>query len=91
MFRLRTHDGPCWRLSYPAIASGFTDRGWIKERSPADIIVYDYDGLDLVRLVLNDSVLLLTGSTPLTGPDKMPFSDISLENCIPFSQFARPQ
>ncbi|MXY71425.1 MAG: amidohydrolase family protein [Dehalococcoidia bacterium] len=35
-----------WRLStYPAMAAGFKDRGWIKEGSPADIIVYDFEKL----------------------------------------------
>jgi N-acyl-D-aspartate/D-glutamate deacylase len=38
-----------WRLSaYPAIASGFKDRGWLKEGSPADIVIYDYEGLELL-------------------------------------------
>jgi len=37
-----------WRLSaYPAMAAGFTDRGWIKEGSPADIVVYDLDALEI--------------------------------------------
>lgn len=36
-----------WRLSgYSAIAAGFTDRGFLREGAPADIIVYDYDALD---------------------------------------------
>ena len=35
-----------WRLSaYPAMAAGFKDRGWIKEGSPADLVVYDLDKL----------------------------------------------
>ncbi|MCY3646286.1 MAG: amidohydrolase family protein [Chloroflexi bacterium] len=35
-----------WRLSaYPAMAAGFKDRGWIKEGSPADIVVYDLENL----------------------------------------------
>ena len=35
-----------WRLSaYPAMAAGFKDRGWIREGSPADIIVYDFEKL----------------------------------------------
>jgi N-acyl-D-aspartate/D-glutamate deacylase len=35
-----------WRLSgYPALAAGFKDRGWLKEGSPADIVVYDFDNL----------------------------------------------
>jgi N-acyl-D-amino-acid deacylase len=35
-----------WRLSgYSAIAAGFTDRGFLREGAPADIIVYDYDAL----------------------------------------------
>ena len=36
-----------WRLSgYSAMAAGFTDRGFLREGAPADIIVYDYDELD---------------------------------------------
>tara|TARA_B110000211_G_C14077447_1_gene552858 strand:+ start:1310 stop:3031 length:1722 start_codon:yes stop_codon:yes gene_type:complete len=35
-----------WRLSgYSANAAGFTDRGFLREGAPADIIVYDYDVL----------------------------------------------
>jgi len=35
-----------WRLSgYSAMAAGFTDRGFLREGAPADIIVYDYDAL----------------------------------------------
>ncbi len=35
-----------WRLSgYSALAAGFTDRGFLREGAPADIIVYDYDAL----------------------------------------------
>ena len=38
-----------WRLSaYPALAAGFTDRGALREGAPADIVVYDYDGLRLL-------------------------------------------
>ena len=38
-----------WRLSgYPALAAGFRDRGLLREGAPADIIVYDYDGLKLL-------------------------------------------
>jgi N-acyl-D-aspartate/D-glutamate deacylase len=38
-----------WRLSaYPAFAAGFRDRGWIKEGSPADVIVYDFDELEML-------------------------------------------
>ena len=37
-----------WRLSaYPALAAGFKDRGVIKEGSPADIVVYDLDALEM--------------------------------------------
>ena len=36
-----------WRLSYyPALAAGLKDRGFLREGSPADIVVYDYDRLD---------------------------------------------
>jgi N-acyl-D-aspartate/D-glutamate deacylase len=35
-----------WRLSgYSANAAGFTDRGFLREGAPADIIVYDYEAL----------------------------------------------
>ena len=35
-----------WRLSgYSAQAAGFTDRGFLREGAPADVIVYDYDAL----------------------------------------------
>ena len=37
-----------WRLSaYPAQAAGFKDRGWIKEGSPADIVIYDLENLGI--------------------------------------------
>ena len=36
-----------WRLSsYPALAAGLRDRGFLREGAPADIIVYDYERLD---------------------------------------------
>jgi N-acyl-D-aspartate/D-glutamate deacylase len=36
-----------WRLSsYPALAAGLKDRGYLREGAPADIVVYDYDRLD---------------------------------------------
>jgi N-acyl-D-aspartate/D-glutamate deacylase len=35
-----------WRLStYPAIAAGFRDRGFLREGTPADVLVYDLDAL----------------------------------------------
>jgi N-acyl-D-aspartate/D-glutamate deacylase len=35
-----------WRLSaYPAMAAGFRDRGFLREGAPADVLVYDLDGL----------------------------------------------
>ena len=35
-----------WRLSgYSAMAAGFTDRGFLREGAPADVVVYDYDAL----------------------------------------------
>jgi N-acyl-D-aspartate/D-glutamate deacylase len=35
-----------WRLSaYPALAAGITDRGWIREGAPADLVVYELDRL----------------------------------------------
>jgi N-acyl-D-amino-acid deacylase len=38
-----------WRLSaYPAIASGFKDRGWLKEGSPADVVIYDLESLEVL-------------------------------------------
>ena len=36
-----------WRLStFPAMAAGLKNRGWIAQGMPADIIVYDYDEID---------------------------------------------
>jgi N-acyl-D-aspartate/D-glutamate deacylase len=38
-----------WRLSaYPAHAAGFRDRGFLREGSPADILVYDFDALTIL-------------------------------------------
>jgi N-acyl-D-amino-acid deacylase len=37
-----------WRLStMPALCAGFRDRGTLREGSPADIVVYDYDKLEM--------------------------------------------
>ena len=37
-----------WRLAaYPAFAAGITDRGFVREGAPADLVVYDYDTLDI--------------------------------------------
>lgn len=39
-----------WRLSaLPAQVAGFHDRGVLKEGAPADIIVYDFDGLEVLK------------------------------------------
>jgi N-acyl-D-aspartate/D-glutamate deacylase len=35
-----------WRLSaYPALAAGFSDRGFLREGAPADVLVYDFENL----------------------------------------------
>ena len=37
-----------WKLSaYSAMAAGLKDRGYLSEGAPADIVVYDYDALNL--------------------------------------------
>ena len=39
-----------WRLSaLPAQVAGFHDRGVLKEGAPADIIVYDFEGLEVLK------------------------------------------
>jgi N-acyl-D-aspartate/D-glutamate deacylase len=38
-----------WRLSaYPALAAGVHDRGYLREGAPADVVAYDFEGLDLL-------------------------------------------
>lgn len=38
-----------WRLSaLPAMVAGFENRGVIKRGAPADILIYDYDGLEVL-------------------------------------------
>lgn len=38
-----------WRLStYPALAAGFKNRGFLKEGSPADIVIYDLEELSVL-------------------------------------------
>ena len=37
-----------WRLSaLPAMVAGFSDRGQLKAGAPADIVIYDYDALEI--------------------------------------------
>ena len=38
-----------WRLSaLPAQLAGFTERGMIKKGAPADVVVYDFDNLEVL-------------------------------------------
>ncbi len=45
-----------WRLSaLPAMVAGFTDRGVLKPGAPADIVIYDYEALEIhAREVVHD-------------------------------------
>jgi N-acyl-D-amino-acid deacylase len=40
-----------WRLSaLPAFCAGFKDRGFLREGAPADVVVYDFDGLRVLPI-----------------------------------------
>ena len=45
-----------WRLrALPAFCAGFKDRGSLREGAPADIVVYDLDGLRVLPIeILHD-------------------------------------
>ena len=45
-----------WRLSaLPAFCGGFKDRGFLREGAPADIVVYDFDKLNVMPIeILHD-------------------------------------
>jgi N-acyl-D-aspartate/D-glutamate deacylase len=45
-----------WRLSaLPAFCAGFKDRGFLREGAPADIVVYDFDKLNVMPIeILHD-------------------------------------
>lgn len=46
--RLLDLENAHWHLStLPAISAGFTDRGYLQVGMPADIVVYDFEGLQL--------------------------------------------
>lgn len=46
---LMTLEQAHWRLStYPAMAAGITDRGYLREGMPADILVYDFENLKIL-------------------------------------------
>jgi N-acyl-D-amino-acid deacylase len=47
--QLMTLEQAHWRLStYPAMAAGFHDRGYLREGMPADILVYDFENLKIL-------------------------------------------
>ena len=54
-----------WRLSgYSAMAAGFTDRGFLREGAPADIVVYDYDVLRSLPPSVSTTSRPTTGAWP---------------------------